>query len=818
MKISRYSSKFVLMQDVAQKILKKCSGCMLAVSILGSVLSGTLKNESAWKKVYAQFKYYASAEEYTPHDYNGTIFGAIDLSLDRDENKMFSKDLMWSVLQALSLFRRSWIPSSVVKLAWTSMQLEGEGEYFEAVVNSLIHKNLVDGSTDGYLKLHDLVREYLESKKPIDLVTILCDQEGELKQGRELLAVFLSIYGKKNEQVHVKVLLWRAGAVFPKIFGYVQFLLHELLDSDAENAILAVFQPYKATQQDAKALLHLIRTGHEYQVRIAALVLVWLTINVGVKNLLVDGDIDEFVWLCTHHLQNLDPFFHEDLCNVMSEMANCRVFAEKMICYQPLFIVIVKNIQKHDANFWRYVEVLMALILYVQGITNTTSEENLLEEDKDVMREPMNSCVLDNTCVSHVVLYHGENSSRGTKVPFFEPKVLFENMKWLLQEQIIMVPTIRAKEDWNFEKNFKFFAGLVNITNGATHFLECGCVEWLFDCDPSIDGITFKHAMRLFCNKAIFESISSNGHIRSLVSILKHGSKEDIMNVPWVLKYLAIGHEEVALQLITQVGVEKVAEAVEIWEKYCPGEMVELWLKHEGIAKGMILKGNICELLTKVIHQNSKVCMHVLSNLIRYHGDIVAKDLDAKGGLRLFLACYSMQPLNPTWVQLLRDMAQNKAFANKMVALGSIQMVADALNHPMDFEHLISIAGLVRCLVEGFEDRLGILLSKICIRNLLVIHERLSLQGIFEFTFLPGASVITRKTAMELLASNHHKQSVFCILLKLAKSHEEIASLIASNDKIMKELFSECSYEMCVELLSAKFPICREKKVKSCQI
>jgi hypothetical protein len=124
----------------------------------------------------------------------------------------------------------------------------------------------------------------------------------------------------------------------------------------------------------------------------------------------------------------------------------------------------------------------------------------------------------------------------------------------------------------------------------------------------------------------------------------------------------------------------------------------------------------------------------------------------------------------------------------------------------------------VRCLVEGFEDRLGILLSKICIRNLLVIHERLSLQGIFEFTFLPGASVITRKTAMELLASNHHKQSVFCILLKLAKSHEEIASLIASNDKIMKELFSECSYEMCVELLSAKFPICREKKVKSCQI
>jgi hypothetical protein len=46
------------------------------------------------------------------------------------------------------------------------------------------------------------------------------------------------------------------------------------------------------------------------------------------------------------------------------------------------------------------------------------------------------------------------------------------------------------------------------------------------------------------------------------VSILKHGTKEDIMNVPWVLKYLAVAHE-VALQLIIEVGVEKVVEAVE---------------------------------------------------------------------------------------------------------------------------------------------------------------------------------------------------------------------------------------------------------------
>jgi len=231
----------------------------------------------------------------------------------------------------------------------------------------------------------------------------------------------------------------------------------------------------------------------------------------------------------------------------------------------------------------------------------------------------------------------------------------------------------------------------------------------------------------------------------------------------------------------------------------------------------MILQGTICELLTRVIHQDSEVCTRALSNLIRYHSDIVAEDLDAKGGLRLFLACYSMQPLNPTWIQLLRNMAQSEAFA-KMVALGSIKMVADTLNHPMDFGHLIYVAGLVRCLVEGFEDCLKILLSKICITDLLAMHERLSLQGILDFTFLPKASVITKRIAMDLLASNHHKKNDFCILLKLAESHEEIASGIATNDKIMKELFSECEYEMCVELLSAKFSISREKKIKSRQI
>jgi hypothetical protein len=317
--------------------------------------------------------------------------------------------------------------------------------------------------------------------------------------------------------------------------------------------------------------------------------------------------------------------------------------------------------------------------------------------------------------VSHVVLYHGENSSRGIELPFFEPKFFFECLQRLLQQHIQMRVTSKDGKGFLYPHSSRDIitvsACSVDITNGATHFVEYGCVELLFCLeDPNLwDRMDLQHVMRFLCHKVIFQSISSNGHINSLVSIFKHGTKEDIMSVPWILKYLAIGHEEVALQLITEVGVEKVAEAVKLWDDdvlWSDFFSPELWLKHEGIAKGMILEGSICELLPRVIHQNSEVCMHVLSNLIKYHGDIVAVDLDAKKGLRLFLACYSIQPLNPTWIQLLRDMAQNKAFAKKMVALGTIEMVADTLNYPVDFQHLIFVAGLLRCLVKGFEDRL----------------------------------------------------------------------------------------------------------------
>ncbi len=114
----------------------------------------------------------------------------------------------------------------------------------------------------------------------------------------------------------------------------------------------------------------------------------------------------------------------------MLRLAKCRVFAKKMIYHRPLLILIVEEIQKDDYYVPQGVRILLALILNVQGIENTRLEVHLLEDDKDVTREPMESCVLDNTCMSHVILDHRENSSRGIEFSFFEPKSLLEYVIW----------------------------------------------------------------------------------------------------------------------------------------------------------------------------------------------------------------------------------------------------------------------------------------------------------------------------------------------------------------------------------------------------
>jgi hypothetical protein len=114
----------------------------------------------------------------------------------------------------------------------------------------------------------------------------------------------------------------------------------------------------------------------------------------------------------------------------------------------------------------------------VQGIRNARSEKNLLEEDKDVMRESIKSCVLDNTFMSDIVLYYGENSSKDMKVLLLEPKLVFEFLHPLLQKLQMSVTSKDIKEfelldNWSGDTN-RLLKYLESIPNFATYFAEYG--------------------------------------------------------------------------------------------------------------------------------------------------------------------------------------------------------------------------------------------------------------------------------------------------------------------------------------------------------
>ncbi len=65
--------------------------------------------------------------------------------------------------------------------------------------------------------------------------------------------------------------------------------------------------------------------------------------------------------------------------------------------------------------------------------------------------------------------------------------------------------------NWSPHDLIKFLDYLVDITNGATHFVEYGCVELFSHLEePRWNGMTFKHVMRFFCHRVIFENISFN--------------------------------------------------------------------------------------------------------------------------------------------------------------------------------------------------------------------------------------------------------------------------------------------------------------------
>lgn len=186
-------------EGIAKRLLEKCSGCLLAVKILGSILSEVPKTPEAWEKVETEFKHYGYQNRFIPSDYKSDgLYAAISMSLYYGQEKPYYVG-MENVLRVISLF--SWDAlASMVEVIWRCLQPPGMVDCFNMVVGDLITKGLVEVTSPfflngklltRYLKINHLVRQFVATKlEPIDLPTILVD-EGGVKGRKDILSFFL---------------------------------------------------------------------------------------------------------------------------------------------------------------------------------------------------------------------------------------------------------------------------------------------------------------------------------------------------------------------------------------------------------------------------------------------------------------------------------------------------------------------------------------------------------------------------------------------------------------------------------------------------
>ncbi len=268
----------MLLQNIAEKLLFKCDGCLLAITIIGAILwENKAQTPEKWKDVYEQFKYYAD-KALAAEDYKGeskTNFAAIKLSLEYGQEES-DRVGMEDILRTLTLFEKIGMeghPAVVVQLAWSYLQPQRGINHFKRLLNCLIARNLVVNSTMSFstsehvlqhswefvdLRLPELVKEYVSMKlHAIDICNILEKGSEKLFMERKnmLLATFLPICKTMHTNREFALSL---GQFYYENWKNDQ--LFTLLGTKDENAILLASQPHKMTQEDVNALMHLFNS------------------------------------------------------------------------------------------------------------------------------------------------------------------------------------------------------------------------------------------------------------------------------------------------------------------------------------------------------------------------------------------------------------------------------------------------------------------------------------------------------------------------------------------------------------------------------
>ncbi|KAH9545574.1 hypothetical protein CY35_12G054900 [Sphagnum magellanicum] len=254
-------------EGVARRLLANCSGCLLAVRILGTALSEVQKTPQEWAKVEMQFESYLDESRLIPDDYESkSLYAAISLSLYYGRDKASSIG-MENVLRALALFllRGSFLVLNhqlpMVELAWNCLQPQGAIGCFHVFWKDLVWKGLVEELRNlGYIHIPNLVRSFVAVKlEGVNLRTIAL--KGEV--WRDALVFILVLFG--------------AGQVRQDAIS----LFNPLLGCDAESYLSELFTQMDVMRKNPRRKNRLVIIDHEK----AQLSSTWSDFHVKIRTL-----------------------------------------------------------------------------------------------------------------------------------------------------------------------------------------------------------------------------------------------------------------------------------------------------------------------------------------------------------------------------------------------------------------------------------------------------------------------------------------------------------------------------------------------------
>jgi len=803
-----------LLQNIAKKILFKCDGCLLAITIIGVILwENKAKTPEKWEDVYEQFKYYAD-KALAVEDYKGeskTIFAAIKLSLEYGQEES-DRVGMENILRTLTLFENVGLenlgrPAIVVHLAWSYLQPQGGISHFKTLLNCLIARNLVNSSMFlqeswefNDLRLPKLVKEYVSMKlHTIDMCNILEMKRQELFMGSKeiLLATFLPICKTRHTNLEFALSLGQ--------FYYENWYsqkLFKLLGTKAENAILLASQPHKKTPGDVDALVHLLNYD-KIRAEPAGCILAQLADHFYGDDILQHRSIQGFIQDLKHHWKTLNEdsnfkgSYHYPTTTL--KLVKYRTFAEQFAIDED-FMEILTNIIIHNPfgcykTFLLLFELSKHKNIFYQTYTKI-SMKNILEQISSMLIQTIKSSGLD----FHVYT-------------MLDISLQYEDLAMQIIDEggedivlgifhhLFTLPNLMTKKggfhDFYTRLLFVILERLANRKEGEAIIIKhVHLLLRLFHLDDETnevhDSIMNKSISTLIRHKEIAQALITLEGVELLVDALERGK---ITIVPLVFQCLFFENEEFAYKVIARRGWKMMTKALQLiargrrrgWsygQQYMPpDDMPQFSLMH--IAKEMASKGEIQDLIMEVINENnSEYCLKLLEYLVTYHMDIMREEFIAKGGIRFLLACLTSSSHSKSYEIitrfLLQEVARDIKGAEEMRAHNGIQVLMQLLvvglnDNNVSYVYIASIVNIIRLLVKGLEDPMKLIMSLIDDIDVLEIHKTLLRRyHSLSLSFLPETLDVDINIAKECLNSLGPPFNAFNISSYLHKDvHED---------------------------------------------